>query len=244
MSIFPGRPFCQPSRLSFCMSSRLRQSARRVFSRSMLSGLIFGSLGVLATVQAGAQAATVTALDRQLSRVDIGVSASAYINSKTSGTNYLGQALVDDPGNTVGALLQIRYIAKPYIGLEFNYSYARFTQNYSTIGGVQSNANEYTLGYVVHPGFSLLGLSPFAAVGAGTIAHKPTPGGGQSLTEQARAAYYYDLGVDDMFLGPHIGVRAQFRQVISLAPDYGQNYLTIKQRTISSEPTFGFFLKF
>ena len=244
MSIFPGRLFCQPSHLSLCPSSRLRQSLRRVFSRSMVCGLIFGSLGVLATAQAGAQAQTITALDRQLSRLDLAVSGAGYFNTKTSGTNYLGQALVDDPGNTLGALVQIRYVAKPYVGLEFNFGYARFTQNFSTIGGVQSNADEYTFGYVVHPGFSVLGLTPFASVGAGSVANKPTPGGGQGLLTQARAAYYYDLGVDDMYLGPHFGLRAQFRQVISLAPDYGQNYLTIKQRTITSEPAFGVFLKF
>jgi hypothetical protein len=47
-----------------------------------------------------------------------------------------------------------------------------------------------------------------------------------------------------MAFGPHFGIRGQFRQIISLAPDYGQNYLTIKQRTITSEPAIGVFLKF
>jgi hypothetical protein len=244
MSISPDRSFRRSSRLSFSHPSFLRQIVRRVSSRSMICGLILGSLGVLGQTRADAQAQVVTAFDRQLSRLDLAVSGAGYFNTKTSGTNYLGQTLVDDPGNTLGAIVTLRYVAKPYVGFEFNYGYARFNQNYSSIGGVQSNANEYTLGYVAHPGFSVFGLQPFGAIGAGSVANKPTPGGGQGLQEQARAAYYYAIGVDDMAFGPHFGIRGQFRQIISLAPDYGQNYLTIKQRTITSEPAIGVFLKF
>jgi hypothetical protein len=35
-----------------------------------------------------------------------------------------------------------------------------------------------------------------------------------------------------------------FRQLIYLAPDFQQNYLTITRRTVTSEPTIGFFLRF
>ncbi|RXH57515.1 hypothetical protein GRAN_0825 [Granulicella sibirica] len=210
----------------------------------MMCGLALGALCIVGQTRADAQAQVVTAFDRQLSRLDLAVSGAGYFNTKTSGNNYLGQPLVNDPGNTLGAIVTIRYTARPYVGFEFNYGYARFTQNFSSIGGVQSNANEYTVGYVAHPGFSVFGLQPFAAIGAGSIANKPTPGGGQGLQEQARAAYYYGVGVDDLYFGPHFGFRGQFRQLISLAPDYGQNYLTIKKRTITSEPAFGIFLKF
>ena len=50
-------------------------------------------------------------------------------------------------------------------------------------------------------------------------------------------------GVDDM-VTERIGVRAQLRGSNSLAPDFGQNYLTILKRTWITEPTFGVFLKF
>jgi hypothetical protein len=39
-------------------------------------------------------------------------------------------------------------------------------------------------------------------------------------------------------------VRVGFRQLIYLAPDFQQNYLTITRRVRTSEPTFGFFLRF
>jgi len=55
--------------------------------------------------------------------------------------------------------------------------------------------------------------------------------------------YYYTVGAEDM-VSQHFGVRLQFRQLFYKAPDFGQNYLTIQQQTITSEPTFGFFLKY
>ena len=246
MLISLDRSSRRSSRLSCSQPFSLRRITWRFSSRSVICALILSALGVLGQGQAGAQAQVVSSLDRQLSRLDLAVSGAGYFNTQTSGTNYLGQELVDDPGNTLGAIVTLRYTAKPYVGFEFNYGYARFNQNYSSIGGVQSKANEYTVGYVAHPGFSVFGLEPFGAVGAGSIANKPTPGGGQGLQEQARAAYYYGLGerVDDMVFGPHFGFRGQFRQIFSLAPDYGQNYLTIKKRTVTSEPAFGVFLKF
>jgi len=186
----------------------------------------------------------VTALDRQLSRIDIGVSGTGEFTNTVTGTNYLGVSLTQKPSNTLGALVTIRYTKSPYLGAEFNYGYARYTQNFSSyiVGGAQTNASEYTVGYVAHTP-KLFGFQTFASAGLGTMAFRATPGGGQSLPTQARMAYYYDAGVEDSLL-PHFGIRAQFRQVFFLAPDFGQNYLTIKQRQTTTEPAVGFYLHF
>lgn len=227
------------------MSISLRGRFARPFAQKLSPSLFLCGLlcGFSLASTAGAQAVVQTRLDKHLSRLDLGVSGAGYFNSTTSGTNYLGQPVTDVPGNTLGALVQIRYTVKPYVGFEFNYGYARFTQKYSTIGGVQANSNEYTAGYVAHFPTEIFGLKPFAGIGLGVITYKPTTFGGQGLKEQARAAYYYTVGVDDM-ISPHIGVRAQFRQSISLAPDFGQNYLTYKQRTMTTEPAVGVFIRF
>ena len=66
------------------------------------------------------------------------------------------------------------------------------------------------------------GLQPFLGAGGGSIAFKPTTYGGQGLTTQARAVYYYNVGVEDYVYGDHVGLRAQFRQLVYLAPDFGQ----------------------
>ena len=152
------------------------------------------------------------------------------------------------PGNTLGALVTLRYIKSPFVGLEANYGYARYTQNFAPfgaqpIGGVQQNATEYTLGYVAHTP-TLLGVHPFLAAGGGAIAFRPTPGGGLQLQPQLRGAYYYAIGAETTVLSPHFGLRAQFRQVFYTAPDFFANYLATGKSTSTFEPGVGFFLRF
>jgi hypothetical protein len=207
---------------------------------SWVQGVLFGLVALFAATGARAQ---VTFLSRQLDRLDIGVGGTFVQTKSVSGTNYLSQPVNLDASSTLGALVQIRYVKSPLLGLEFNYTYARYTQNFSIPpGGVQADASEYSLGYVAHlPSF--LGVQPFAAVGAGSTAFKPTPLGGQSLPERARATYYGDIGVDDQF-SKFFGVRAQYRATFYKAPDFGQNYLTINQQTITSEPSIGIYARF
>ncbi len=204
-------------------------------------GVLFGLASLLSITSASAQ---VTALSRQLERVDLGVGGTYTLTKSVSGANYLGNPVGLSASSTLGALVQIRYTKSPLLGAEFNYTYARFTEQFTVPpNGVQSNVSEYTVGYVAHlPSF--LGVQPFAGVGAGATAFKPTKlGGPEGLYERARASYYYDIGVDDQ-LTRHFGVRAQFRQTFFKAPDFGANYLTINQQTFSSEPSVGFYVKF
>ncbi len=214
-------------------------------------GLLVGSAGWL-----GAQAQVETPLRRQLDRVDLGLSAIYQSTGSTSGESYAtssprpeqAQFLKQSPNSTVGGLLNLRYTRSPLLGAEFNFTYSRYTTNYSVIfaDGVQASVSEYTLGYVAHgPTLTSFSLTPWASAGAGTTAFKPKTFGGQGLREQARATYYYAVGVDaPLLLEGRLGLRAQFRQAFFLAPDYGQNYLTTKQRTSSLEPGIGLYLHF
>jgi opacity protein-like surface antigen len=181
--------------------------------------------------------------------------STAHAQATTSGPNYIGDPVTLNTSSTLGALVQVRYVRSPLVGFEFNYGYARLTENFNfatanTFGPpagpfpVQTEMNEYTFGYVAHlPRFSYHGIQPFAGAGAGTTAFKPTTGGGEGLPEKARMTYYYTVGAEDM-VSQHFGIRLQFRQLFYKAPDFGQNYLTIQQQTITTEPTFGFFLKY
>ena len=209
----------------------------------LLAGLL-----VLATTASGAQ---VTALEKQLSRIDVGVSGAGIFSRDVSGPvipagapNYPSVVSISS-SNTVGALVNIRYVAKPFVGFEFNYAFAKYKETLSTAPfGIQTAANEYTLGYIATPDHPILGFQPFASAGLGSIQFKPTRGGGQGAPIQARAAYYYSVGLQHDYFSSHFGLRAGFRQVFFLAPDFLQNYLTIKQHTITSEPTVGFYLRF
>ena len=205
------------------------------------------------TASAQSDSVPITKLDRQLARVDIGISGAGEFNRTATGTIIpaaspnAGQPVSDQVSNTLGALVSVRYIARPYVGLEFNYTYARYTENFSyppPAFGVQTQANEFTLGYVITPAHQLFGFQPFVSAGLGSMEFKPTPRGGEGLTRQARAAYYYSAGLQQEYMSGHFGLRASFRQVIYLDPDFGQNYLTIKQHTITTEPTAGFYFRF
>ena len=230
------------------MSNVSRQSCVRSFFLCLLVAA--------AGTTAKAQISQNPTFNRQLSRIDLGVVGTGIFNKNSSGT-----AVVDaqsttvnlHPGNTVGALVTVRYTVSPLIGFEFNYGYARYTNTFTpfgsittppSVGGVQQNASEYTFGYVAHTRKPVFGVSPFAAVGAGTTEFRPTPNGGLGLLPQARATYYYSLGAETTVLSPHFGIRAQFRQVFFKAPDFETNYLTIQQHTSTLEPGVGFFLRF
>jgi opacity protein-like surface antigen len=208
--------------------------------------VVFCLFAALAAPVIHAQATTGNpALEKQLSRIDLAINGIGSFTKGVTGTNYLGVKLTQDGSNTFGALVTVRYTKSPYIGGEFNYTYARYTQNFSQyiVGGAQTNASEYSLGYVAHPPHPLFGANPFFAVGAGSNAFRPTTGGGQGLKTQARMTYYYAVGLEKD-VTPHFGVRAQVRQAFFKAPDFGQNYLTIQQQTWTFEPGFGFVLHF
>ena len=198
-------------------------------------------------------------MQKQLDKVDFAIVAAGEITSTVSGVeqrdaNTTHTVLTIKPSSTVGELATIRYTVKPWVGFEFNFGNLRYTQDYTFVplpssqailtGGAQAGVRELTLGYVAHLKYHPLGITPFLGAGGGTIRFTPTPGGGQHLPQQYRAAYYYQAGVEDNFPDSHFGMRLAFRQSIYLAPDFLQNYLTITRRTITTEPTVGFFVRF
>ena len=208
--------------------------------------------------EANPEAAPETPLMKQLDRVDFAITAAGSIGTTVSGieqrdANLTHSLLSIRPSTSVGELLTLRYTVKPYIGFEFNFGNARTTQNYTftplpsqslLFNNAQTGVRELTLGYVAHLPFRPFGVTPYVGAGGGTIHFKPTVGGGQGLPQQYRAAYYYSVGLEDNFPGSHFGARVGFRQLIYLAPDFLQNYLTITRRVSTYEPTIGFYVRF
>jgi hypothetical protein len=201
-----------------------------------------------------------SAFEKQLHKLDLSINGVGVYNRSVSG-NVLpgtaggaadGAALTQFGSNTAGVLVALQYVSKPYFGLELNYGYARYTENYqgaaivnatgTTPFQVQSKVNEYTFGYLVTPPHPVFGFQPFASAGFGTTAFTPTPSGGQELPEKARATYYYSVGLQKDY--GHLGVRAGFRETFYLAPDFGQNYLTILKHTTTYEPMIGFYFRY
>jgi hypothetical protein len=207
-------------------------------------------------------AAPPTRWGQQFDKLDLSVAGVGLFNSKATGnvvSNLLatnqGQNITEFGSNTTGALVSVHYPAKPYFGLEFNYGYGRYTENFQGPGvanflpantavfKVQAKVNEYTFGYLITPPHQIFGLHPFISAGAGTQAFKPTAFGGQEEPEKARMTYYYSLGLQKDY-SPHFGFRLGFRQLFFLAPDFGQNYLTILKHVSTYEPMVGFYLRY
>ena len=184
-----------------------------------------------------------SALQRQLAHMDIALLAADNVSDTVSGIEQRDASnttivngvvtpnptvLTIQPSNSVSGLVTLRYIAKPYVGFEFNISSARLTQNYTftppptqdlLLGGAQTSMSEMSLGYVAHLRYRPFGATPYLGAGGGTIKFTPTPYGGQGLPFQYRAVYYYDFGLEKNFSSSHFGFRIGFRQLIYLAPD-------------------------
>jgi len=219
---------------------------------------LFAGVLLMGSLSAVAQTPTTTPLDKQLARIDIGVSGVGEFNSTASGPitatgPNVGQIVQAQGSNTLGALITARYIMKPYVGFEVHYSYARYTETFSGSGtssfvtspyNVQTNVDEEMLGYVITPPHEIFGLQPFASVGGGTIKFKPTPHGGLGERQQYRAGYYYSVGLQQEYANGKFGLRAFVRQTFFLAPDFGDNYLTILKHTSTFEPGVGFYFRF
>ena len=228
----------------------------RKASPILAAALLACSLG---SASAAAQTSTPeTPLTRQLERLNLGISGVGEFNSSVTGkvvplASNTGQSITQFGSNTLGALISIGYTAKPYIGFEFNGGYARYTENYTGAGSVtccatnnfqiQTQADEFTLGYVAHPPHPIFGFQPFLGAGAGSIEFKPTAHGGEGASKHARAVYYYSVGVQKD-ITPNFGVRAGFRELFFLDPDYGLNYLTILKHANTYEPAIGFYLRY
>ncbi len=212
----------------------------RSFTSFFLAGLALSVSGAMAQ----------TKLQERLSHVDLGVQAVGEFSGSVSGTplpysTSQNQIVSLSPSSTVGALVTIRYAAKPYLGAEFNGGYSRYTENLNVQPlAIQTQADEFTLGYLVTPPYTVFGVRPYASAGVGGMRFGPTRGGGEGAPSIGRFAYYYNVGIQKDIIGNTFGLRAGYRQVFYTAPDFYQNYLTINKRTSTEEPMVGFYLRF
>ncbi len=106
---------------------------------SSVRTLLLCLLAILAAPTIKAQESQHPGLDRQLDRVDFAISGVGAFNRDSSGT-----AIVEtqpttvhlSPGNTLGAMITLRYVAKPLVGFELNYGYARYTDTFTPFGAL------------------------------------------------------------------------------------------------------------
>ena len=158
-----------------------------------------------------------------------------------------GLSIIGAPRNTLGALVTscAMWPSRSSVSKATTATPAT-PRNYSNIGGVQTQANEYTLGYLVTPAHTIFDFQPFVSsrrrkhrLPASTPLRQPEA----SKSRHARCTTTLWAFKKSIFSSTSAFVQASVN-CFFLAPDYGQNFLTIKQRTITSEPSVGFYLKF
>lgn len=203
---------------------------------------------LLALCTAGASAQT--KVKQVFSHVDLGVQAVGELNGTATGPVTIpatdqGDTVSISASNTVGALVTLRYTPRPFVGAEFNGGYARYTEDLSVQPiNIQTQANEFSLGYLITPPYTVFGVRPYASAGVGGMRFAPTAGGGQGAPHQGRLAVYYHVGVQKDIIPDLLGIRVGFRQLFFTAPDFFQNYLTINKKTQTTEPMIGFYVRF
>ena len=219
---------------------------------SQLSPALLFAVGLLtfAVGASGQSDAGQTRFDRQLSYVDLALQGVGQFTKTVSGPITIpavdtGVTVTQNASNTFGGLATLRYSPRPYLGVELNASYARYTENFSVEPlQIQTQANEFTFGYLITPPYAIFGLKPYASAGAGLMRFAPTRGGGQQAPSIGRPAYYYNVGLQKDLIPDRFGLRVGFRQVFFTAPDFYQNYLAINKTTSTTEPLVGFDLRF
>jgi len=207
---------------------------------AIFSGVV--SLGLLVS---GAQA-------QEGSHNDVTVSATGVFQKSTTG-NGITQTATQEPG----VLATYRYFFTDHQGLEFNYGFTRFNQQYTGAGGaialplsglgltgtslsVPTNSHEATLSYVYRMA-ARHRLSPFVSAGTGLWVFSPqsfasfgTGNGDTFVTPD----FVYGGGADFAF-SRKVSLRLGYRGHVFQAPGFGIG--AIKTGTVAylSEPFAG-----
>ena len=192
--------------------------------------VLFVALGVF-TLPARAQ--------HPLHNSDISLSVFGQFTSTVSG-NGITQSTTD----SVGGQAAFRHSYHWWLGYEGSYAYTRFNEYYTGQPySYQHNLHDFGGTYLLTaPG--LLGLHPFAGVGASALIFSPSLNGGQNASWQARPALNFTVGVNQALLTSHFGIRIQYRGLYYKAPDFGNPALTTNSFRLTSEPMIGAFLRF
>jgi hypothetical protein len=196
---------------------------------TFVAGLV--SLGLLVT---GAYA-------QEGNRNDITVSAFGSFQQSTSG-NGVNQSST----NSAGVLATYRYFFTDHQGVEVDYGFSRFDQQFSAPNattpfsfGVPANTNEATASYVYRRAMGRR-LTPFVSAGTGALVFVPTSftAGGVNGSTFATPDFVYSAGAD-LAVNRRVSLRLGFRGHVFEAPDFGIDSIRTNSVTHMAEPFGG-----
>src|SRR4051794_15921832 len=182
--------------------------------KSILLGLVcLGMAGVSLQAQEGGQN-------------EFGVSALGSFQRSSSG-NGINQSA----NGTPGVLFSYRYFFNAHHGLEMDYGYRRFDQQFGAVSSAAPFAGRYVVPADTHEGtmsyvFRFASghrLKPFVNAGIGALVFAPTQLAGNSIvgtSTLATADFVYGGGAD-MALSSRLNLRVGYRGHFFEAPDLG-----------------------
>jgi opacity protein-like surface antigen len=196
-----------------------------------LAGVV--SLGVLIS----------TAQAQESYRNDATVSALGSFQQSTNG-NGINQTSTDSGG----VLFTYRYFFTDHHGVELNYGYSRFSQQFSALNsstpfqgtvGVPADTHEATASYVFRFGIGHR-LTPFLSAGTGALVFSPNSFNlaGVNGSRFATPDFVYGAGAD-IALSKRISFRLGYRGHVFEAPDFGVPGLNTGSVTHMAEPFGG-----
>ena len=155
--------------------------------------------------------------------------------------------ITNGTSETVGGLFSIREHPFAFAGVEFNYSYSKFSEYYTAtlpplIGSytarTQTDMHEATAAYLFHPHFRK--FQPFVGVGGGAVDLVPVGAG----VNQWRGAGLLEAGFDVPTSNPHFGFRVTGRTLYYRSPNYGQADLAARSWVVTTQPSLGVYYRF
>jgi outer membrane immunogenic protein len=161
-----------------------------------------------------------------------------------------GNGINQSANATPGVLFSYRYFFNAHHGLEMDYGYRRYDQQFNLANAsrnfvVPADTHEGSMSYVFRFA-SGHRLKPFVNAGIGALVFAPTQLAGNSIvgtSTLATADFVYGGGAD-MALSPRLNLRVGYRGHFFEAPDLGLATLYTGSRTHMAEPFMGLSFRF
>ena len=197
------------------------------------------ALSLLILACAAFTAISASAQFYKLHEADVAVGGTGQFTTAVTNGNGNHETTTD----STGFLLSLRDHPVAWAGVEVNYGFNRFTEQFATVGNTALatapvDVHEATAAYMFHPHF--LHLQPFVNVGGGALDFLPT----QSGSNQWRGAGLTEVGFDVPTSNKHFGFRVQGRALIYRAPNFDTPVVATQKWVITTEPSLSAYIRF
>jgi len=203
----------------------------------------------LTAVIAGLLATALPAMAQEEIRSQVNLQLTGIVPKDSSGIDSSGNPITDHGTRSGGFLVGYTFSLNKWAAVEGNYGYTRDTQSYSGIFGtsaVQAKLHEMTGAFLFTMPVHIARVRPYALAGTGALRFVPTsdamimvPG----TQSQTKAVFLYGGGAN-FDLTRHIGIRAEYRGLLTKIPDFGLTTLTMGTKTHFAQPSVGIYFRF